>query len=310
MAERRRTRSSGPLDDAAIPVGGGLWRRLGANGALIAGYAILGAHVAIHAVAFAVALDDSVYSGDEGAERLALAMGWSTILAPLIGGCVLFIGELQRRGTVRRNPRSPMDATLPQASNTSLWRMVTPRWNALWLVVCGVSSVVLLVGANDPELGHDTAFGSWNWAMWSVNGIMLAGLAGQSAGTWLKKVVWVRHQETAAAPGRAERAEHPALARRRAQQRRRSAERRPAFWRWFSFRWRFDVWLCTFGAIGLWCTGWFLGARLEFPDDSASLEVAAWISGVAGVVTLTLGLWSVTQFWRAGEDLAGGESVA
>lgn len=198
---------------------------------------------------------------------------------------------------------------LPQGTNSSLWRMVTPRWNATWLVVCAASSALLLAAANDPRLGYDTALGSSNWTLWSINSLFLAGFAGQNAGTWLKKVAWARRPKADPnVSGGGDPSEHPLLAaRRRAQEQGSPTARRQAFWRAYAFHWRFDVWLCVLGAIGLWSVGWFLGARHEFPGDSASLELAARIAGSAGVVMLAVGLWSVTQFWRAGEDLSDGE---
>lgn len=335
---RDRTRG---LGDAEIPAGGRIWRSLSGNGALFGGYLILGAHVVTLVVEGVWSVIGDLDYNDPVVDTLTtLALG-STVLAPLIGGSMLFIGELQRRGTVHRNARQRTDTVLPQGSNRSLWRLVAPRWNALWCVACAVASVALVVAAATPELGHVRPFGAFNWMVWSLNGAFLAGLAGQNAGTWLKKTTWARRPEAAAyaasavhevRPGHSSRVniptadqaearaaagappgEHTVVAARRRAQEQAGATgdaRRTAFWRSVGFRWRFDVWLCALGAVGLWLVGFFLGGRVEFPDDAASLELAAWISGVAGITMLAAGLWATTQFWRAGEDLAAGESLA
>ena len=318
----------GSLGRAEIPVGDAFWRGLGRNGALVAGYALLGLHVLVVLVAGLLSLIDGTDDDTiDAAQKLALG---STVLLPLLGSTALFIGELQRRGTMGRNARQRTDTLLPQGTNVSLWRMVSPRWNAVWAAASLLGCALLTWAGADPELGHGTPAGSSNWALWSIHAFILAGFAGQNAGSWLKKVVWARHLSASAAdaarasvggmgaarPSSSEAqtspgAEHPIVAARlRAQLEAQPAARSERFWRVFSFRWRFDIWLCAIGAVAVWVAVFFLASTIEAPDDAPSLTLAAAIVAPAGLAMLGIGLWATTQFWRAGEDLAAGESLA
>ncbi len=324
-----RAAQSGGLDRAEIPVGGAFWRGLGRNGALVAGYALLGLHVLIVLVAGLLSLIDGTDDDTiDAAQTLALG---STVLLPLLGSTALFIGELQRRGTMGRNARQRTDTLLPQGTNVSVWRMVSPRWNALWAAASLLGCALFTWAGADTELGHGTPAGSSNWALWSIHAFILAGFAGQNAGSWLKKVTWARYLNgSAAAAARNDvgivgtarpsssyeaqtppEAEHPIVAaRRRAQQEAQPVPRSERFWRAFSFRWRFDIWLCAIGAVAVWIAVFFLASTIEAPDDARSLTMAAAIVAPAGLAMLGIGLWGTTQFWRAGEDLAAGESLA
>lgn len=304
------------------------------NPLLALGYAVLAFHVgAISYGSFVGLTDDSSGAYDASAGPMSMMLS-STVLAPLIGGVLLFLGELGRRGGVAANVHARRDTLLPQGSNASTWRMVAPGWNLTWAALCAVVATVLMVGASDPWAGHETPMGSVLWLVWSINALLLAGFAGQNLGTWLKKRTWAKRSEAALFAERAVRAGAPVLrvpitaapsehlhpaerlhaAEMAAESRARRAvtpeEKTRARWRSFSFRWRFDVWLCALGAVCLVMVPMWLSLSAALPGSEDSVALLVGALGVAGAAMLGAGLWATTQFWRAGEDLAAGESVA
>lgn len=279
------------FENATIPVGGSFWRALGRNGALLVGYALVLVHLAI------VVVDAVVSPGLSfaAAERWGTVVLWSTILAPILAMCLIWIGELIRRGDWGGPSGHKPDALLPQGSNTVALRMVPISWHLVWSLVALGAAVTLLALVDADRL--DERFG-----VWVVNGIIAAGAAGAILGSALKKWTWSR-------PGarRLERqdAAHPALARRGAQ-----GSRSQTFWRWFGFRWRFDLWCCALGLVGAWLGALMLVTRDSFEGSADSATLAGSIVVPAGLALFGAGLWAATQFWRAGEELAAGESLA
>lgn len=73
------------------------------------------------------------------------------------------------------------------------------------------------------------------------------------------------------------------------------------FWRWFTFRWRFDLWLAGVGGA-LIGTCWI---ALIFDDTGFFFGALA-----IGVVLVALGVLTAVQYWRAGQPLGTGESFA
>ena len=74
-----------------------------------------------------------------------------------------------------------------------------------------------------------------------------------------------------------------------------------SFWRWFTLRWRFDLWLAGVG-------GAFLGTcwmALIF-DDTGFFVTAIGL----GLAFTAAGLFAALQYWRAGEPIGAGESFA
>ncbi len=74
-----------------------------------------------------------------------------------------------------------------------------------------------------------------------------------------------------------------------------------SFWRWFTFRWRFDLWLAGVG-------GAFLGTcwlALIFDDSGFFLTTLG-----LGLVFTAVGVATAVQYWRAGEPLGAAESFA
>lgn len=71
------------------------------------------------------------------------------------------------------------------------------------------------------------------------------------------------------------------------------------FWRWFTFRWRFDLWLAGIGGA-LAGTCWM---ALMFKDTAFFLAALG-----LGLFFTAAGLLTAMQYWRAGEPLGRGES--
>ncbi len=279
------------IEDATIPVGGGFWRALGGNGALVVGYALIAVHVAV------LVTDALVSPGLDYADRRRVGMLvlFSTALLPILAMCFVWIGELIRRGQWGGPSGHKPGAVLPQGSNTVRVQLLPLGWTLVWFVVALAASGVVLwaIGA---------ATSRERFAIWSVNGIIAAAAAGAILGSGFKKWAWWRGGHVKAAGGPVA---HPALARRKG-----GEARGRTFWRWFGYRWRLDLWLCVLGAVGLWFGGVTLAQRSAFENDAASMTaLATWLVVVGGSL-LVIGLWATTQFWRAGEDLAAGESVA
>lgn len=284
--------SSSGLESAQIPVGGGFWRSLGQNGALIVGYALASLHVVVVAVVALVLGGDSQPSRAAARPLVMLALG-STVLLPLLAMCFLGIGELVRRGRWGGPSGHKPDALLPQGTNTVSLRLLPVRWNAVWVVVTApLAGAVLWLNVKDTA---EYFFGGHLETVLTVNGVLLAAAFGTAVGALVKKLWWLRR------PQRGDDVPvHPALARRK------DASLGTRFWRSFSFRWRLDIWLCALGAVGLWLAAYAFATREHVPGSDS----AAVVLGSIGVVLLLTGLWATTQFWRSGEDLASGESLS
>lgn len=273
------------LEAAHIPVGGAFWRALGGNGALVVGYALVAVHLGVLVL--------SSWGSNSADRRWDMAVQLSTILLPLLAFCLVTIGELIRRGSWGGPSGHKPDALLPQGTNTVTLRFVPFGWHSGWLAVSLVASCVLLwLIVADPH--------SRRFTPWSVNGIIASGVLGALLVSIVKKWVWTRPGARRYRAG----AVHPALERRR--------DRSPSttFWRTVGFRWRFDVWSGALGLIAVWLGLVLLLTRETFVSSAASVTaVASWLIPL-GALLLGAGLWAATQFWRAGEDLASGESVA
>ena len=280
-----------PLDRVEIPVGGGFWRRLGRHGALVVGYALIGVHLAVFAVTAHHLAGPSLERHRQG-EQLLVLLQISTVLLPLLAMCFLIVGELVRRGEWGGPSGHKPEALLPQGSTTVRLALLTVRWNVVWVLVSGaVAGVLLWLAVADQQ--RSLFFGDLE-IMLMVNGIIAAGAFGATLGTLVKKLAWLCTRDRAARRDAAPL--HPALARRQGEP---LATR---FWRSFSYRWRFDVWLCGIGAVALWLAACFAGGSVQDP--------AIPVFAVVGAVLLAGGVWATTQFWRSGEDLASAESVA
>lgn len=275
------------LENARIPVRAEFFRALGRNGFLIAGYLLLAIHVTIVMINMFWA-PGTDYRNEE---RWADALTWSTILAPLLAMCALWIGELIRRGDW--NPGESVDGDV-HGRNVVRWRML-PLSIHFGFTFVSLSIALLIV----------TWTGVYPYAdahtLIALNGILAAGGGGAVLGSWIKKFVWLRwtreRQLRRMGPPNAAVRYTP------------GSKRAARFWRWFGFRWRLDLWSCAFGMIWLWCTGWFVALYLDDPTGSSVVLPLTCASFAGAGALLGFGIWATTQFWLSGEQLEFGESV-
>ncbi len=287
VTEPERVEPSG-FDDVEIPVGGAFWRAIGTHGTLLIGYGLLAVHLVVVGVVLVVLGGQSVPYAT--GRRLAQLATISTAVLPLVAMTFIWLGEYQRRGAWGGRSGHRPTTLLPQGSVTIRLRLVSVRWNVVWLVVSGAAAAGVLRLAVLESLEY--VFAGHLEAFLVVTGMILAAAFGTALGALVKKVRWLGRAGRAGGTGGAVEGV--------------VSERSVRFWRWFSFRWRVDIWSCAVGAMLLWIAAWAYLLRDRVPDaDDGALVFAS-----AGLPVLAVGLWATTQFWRSGEDLAGGESVA
>lgn len=278
------------FEDVPIPVGGGFWRALGRNGALVAGYGLLAVHVGVVVgVAVALARDGLPYATER---RLASLTIWSTVLLPLLALCFISIGELLRRARWGGPSGHRAGTALPQGSVTVALRLLPVRWNVVWIVLAAAPAWLTLEYAVR-DIGEPYVFRTHLETTLVVNGIFAAGALGAAVGALVKKVAWLRRRGGLVPDRGVGEAPDADLPGRR-------------FWRSFGFRWRFDIWLCGFGVIALWIGG----LALRLAPELAGAQAAGGGFAAVGAVLMGVGLWATTQFWRTGEHLASAESAA
>jgi len=278
------------FDEVPIPVGGGFWRALGRNGALVVGYGLLALHVGVMVVVASVLAGDRLTHAAES--RLASLTLWSTVLLPLLALCFISIGELLRRARWGGPSGHRAGAALPQGSVTVALRLLPVRWNVVWIVLAAAPAWLTLEYAVR-DIGEPYVFRTHLETTLVVNGIFAAGALGAAVGALVKKVAWLRRRGGLVPDrGVGEASDADTRGRR--------------FWRSFGFRWRFDIWLCGFGVIGLWIGG----LALRLAPELAGAQAAGGGFAAVGAVLMGVGLWATTQFWRTGEHLASAESAA
>lgn len=229
------------------------------------------------------------YSADIPDWLLATSNAGVLAVGGMLLMCAMWIAELMRRGQIgKAGPKS-------QGSFGVTFRLVATPIHVAWfagLLVLGVA----LIGLPMTVGGDSEIF--MTWFTW---GAIFIPVDGAVLGSLVKKTSYLRWyaREAAKSPhGRPARKVQP-------------------FWRSFSYRWRFDLWLCGFGTI-LVVAGLFLLGALnllppgEFGDeeDIAEATVVVWVLLALGVPVLGFGLWSCTQFWRSGQPINTGESAS
>ncbi|ROS76738.1 hypothetical protein [Cellulomonas sp. PhB143] len=289
--------------DVEVPVGGAAWRRL--RGGPVWAFGL----VLVTVIALVVVGGGAVYfarlasTGDapEGGawQVLGTAAWWLTIVGLLVGAAALWIGDIDRRGSMARSGE-PRGRVLPSATNVSQVVPIGYGWHVGWLALEAVLAVGMLavsswaVGAVDSDdlQGYPTA-----WAFW---GLGAAALFGATAGSLVKKVAFRRW---AAAHAASMRGGAP-------------TGRVSPFWRWVTFRFRLDLWVCAAGAL-LLAAAAVVGSLLESlgddfgsADDVAEATGAVQALGVVGALLLVVGLAAATQYRRAGKPLGAAESLA
>ncbi|BDZ41249.1 hypothetical protein GCM10025865_05480 [Paraoerskovia sediminicola] len=205
---------------------------------------------------------------------------------------VVWIMELARRGDTSKQASS--GRFLPKATRRSSMRMLSIPVHVAWIVVVALLGTALPAVAIDA--GDDDAFG-----IWIVAPIICVFVLGVLVGSLVKKVAYAaRHHRavSASSDGRVVRTTSRA-------------------WRWFSFRWRLDLWACGIGALVVG-VGAFLAwlVRATPAEDFGTADEIRFATTlgtsllVGGALLLGFGLWACTQFWRSGEDIGAGESVS
>lgn len=195
----------------------------------------------------------------------------------LVGGCLTFVGELQRRGAIVRG----------YGNNIALFRPLGLVTHASWIVVSLAVWVVVVPltlsrasvdEAASPSLsnldsGSDVVF------LLGVYGGLVAAVTGALVGSWVKKA-WYLHTERRLGPPD-------------------PGTRSPGWWT-FTYYWRADVWLVALGGLllGIAPIPWFL----------ESTTAAVVTAGIGSALALA-GLASSTQYRRLGMPLGTGSSL-
>jgi hypothetical protein len=207
--------------------------------------------------------------------------------------CAMWILEYTRRGSIGVS-KQQRGKKAPAGSFESEIRLLPTPLHLAWFIGLAVLAGALLGLPWTMDWDFDVFF---VWFLWSA---IIVPVNGAVLGSLVKKTSyarWYRRQAAAAPNGRIVRTAQP-------------------FWRSFSYRWRFDLWIC--GAATLMVvTGtliWWNLAFLPADDfgDAEDIQEATVVTTVllsAGVPAWAFGLWSCTQFWRSGEDIRTGESA-
>lgn len=205
----------------------------------------------------------------------------------MVLACVMWIAETARRGKTGRSATARGSKLLPAGSNRTTLRPLGMIAHLAWLVVLPSVALGLLLGSAGDDGGA---------AM--LLGIALIPVTGAVAGSLVKKSAYAVRERQAA----------------------RGAVTRPSpFWRWFSFRWRLDLWLCAFAfaalAAGALVAALLRGASADpasfgTPEDIAEATRVTTALLVGGGILAVVGLVACTQAWRSGESLGEMESFA
>lgn len=230
----------------------------------------------------------------EALEALRPGLGLAVLLVPAI--LVLFalaglmLGEQMRRGSLALSLRDA-DEVRAGGSIVSEFGALGYGWHALWVVLGLVvmGALVLLPALSwftgawphaDPDGGDFAQF-------WVIYGALGFGVAVAGLVSLVKKVCW-------------------AAAVRRRPELREGGESSP-FWRWLTFRWRFDLWIAGIGGLAIAFSATLAPSAAEPDGGGAVVAMTAMIVG--GIVFVVLGAVLASQFWRSGERIGRAESV-
>lgn len=239
--------------------------------------------------------DDGSLDGVRG--LAAVAMGATPGVLLLLAMCGLVAGEQLRRGAMKRNP-APPDTALPSASMVSRFRVLPIGWHVFWIVVGLLVSLLLVglpviswfTGGWPSSVGDENDFARY----WLIYGSIGFGVTVAAITSLIKKLAFYRAQAAGKvqpgvdAPGR-------------------------TFWRFFDYRWRFDLWLAGLGGVILVLALTPLSSAVGPTASGAeAADALPWVVafGALGVVMIVAGIVCATNFWRAGEELGSGESAA
>jgi hypothetical protein len=207
--------------------------------------------------------------------------------------CAMWILEYTRRGSIGVSKRQ-RGKKAPQGGFESEIRLLSTPSHLVWLAGLAVLAAALLGLPWTIDWDFDVFF---VWFLW---GALITPVTGAVLGSLVKKTSyarWYRRQAAKNPSGRVVREAQP-------------------FWRAFSYRWRFDLWICG-AAMLMVVVGaaiWWSLANVPADDFGDADDIReATTAGIAllsvGVPAMVFGLWACTQFWRSGEDIRTGESA-
>lgn len=199
----------------------------------------------------------------------------------LLAMCFIGTGRVMRGAVGLRDTKGLAGGTVV-SHNT----VMEPRLHLLWLGVALAFWILLILAPTVSAL-----LGGWPitvddmpqgyvWTVLGMYGALAAAIAGVLLASFLKK-----RRYAAMHAAEDERLLQPPS----------------GFWRWMTFRWRFDLWLAAAGAAlaGL--------AAILLPFGEVTTFVALL---VGGILLLALGVWCAAQYWRAGVPLGFAESYS
>lgn len=229
-----------------------------------------------------------------------IAQGSMAVLPALLllfATCCLVVGEQVRRRQSSPSP-TPQKGLLPTASVVSDFRVLGLGWHLLWSTV-GLAVTALLSGL--PIISWytgawpETAFDDYSFSgLWIIYGSFALGITIASFTSLIKKLGYLRQHRLRGeaigdgGPGK-------------------------TFWRWMDYRWRLDLWLAGAGGVVLGLSPTVLSEAVGPYGSAAALS--AGLPGFLrqaglGVLLVGLGIAAALNYWRAGEPLGSGESVA
>lgn len=207
--------------------------------------------------------------------------------------CAMWILEYTRRGSIGVSKQS-RGKKAPAGSFQSEIRLLSTPLHLAWFIGLAVLTFALLGLPWTMDWDSEIFFG---WFLW---GAIIAPVNGAVLGSLVKKTSyarWYRRQAARNPNGRVMRKAQP-------------------FWRSFSYRWRFDLWICgaamlmiVAGALILWMLAYLPADDFGDADDIQEATVVTIVLLSIGVPAMAFGLWACTQFWRSGEDIRTGESA-
>ncbi|MGC5167659.1 hypothetical protein [Luteimicrobium sp. DT211] len=284
-----------PFEDASIPVGGGAWRAVAGAGWFWYGSVVLAVALVGWVVVAGGATIRAARAGSplSAADTLA-AVGWvGVVVGGLVVMSLVWVAELGRRGRVARSTRE-RTTLLPQGTNVARIRPLGIGWHVAWLVLL-VALTVLFVGVGlDGRWFLDEPDDGSFAVLWWFCGLVTGFVSGVLLVSLVKKLALARRARRGA----------PA------------PERPSAFWRWFDYRWRFDLWLSGLGAAAVSMgagVAWLVASTPDGEMSSGDAHAFAVLQAAllaGGVPLLLVGLWCGLQYWRSGEALGSGESFA
>jgi hypothetical protein len=207
--------------------------------------------------------------------------------------CAMWILEYTRRGSIGVS-KQQQGRNAPAGSFESEIRLLPTPLHLAWFVGLAGLTVALLGLPLTMDWDFEIFF---VWFLWSaiivpVNGAVLGSLVKKTSYTR-----WYRRQAAKSPNGRVMREVQP-------------------FWRSFSYRWRFDLWICgaamlmiVAGALIWWNLAYLPADDFGDAEDIQEATVVTIVLLSIGAPAMAFGLWACTQFWRSGEDIRTGESA-